>query len=194
MIETKDSIRQQAMARRARMTGTARARAAIKIKKIFLSSMSIRPGSIIAGYWPIKSEPDIRPLLKELSKRGYRVALPVVIEMALPLAFRLWEDSVTPMRDGRFGISEPDPEAAPAVIPDVILVPMLAFDLKGHRLGYGAGFYDRTLAYLKAFNDPKAVGISYECQLFDSVLSDEYDRPMNMILTEECLRNFERMK
>lgn len=192
-METKDSIRQQALGRRSRMTEAERARAAIKIKKTFLSSMTLRPGSIIAGYWPIKSEPDIRPVLKEMAKRGYRVALPVVIEVKQPLSFRTWDQS-TLMRDGRFNISEPDPETSFPVVPDIILVPMLAFDLQGHRLGYGAGFYDRTLGYLKDINNPKAIGISYECQIFPSVCHDKHDRPMNMIITEECVRNFESIK
>lgn len=140
------------------------------------------PTSIFAGYMPIGSELDCRPLLNRLAAAGVPLCLPVVTAPDAPLLFRRWlpDDPLVP---GSFGISEPG-AAAPEVTPQVLLVPMLAFDRQGHRLGYGGGYYDRTLKALRAAHDIVAIGVAFAGQLRDKVPVSGGDEPLDWILTE----------
>lgn len=141
---------------------------------------------IIAGYHPRGDEVDVIPALTTLAAAGYATALPTVAGRAWPLAFRLWRPG-HPLVPGAFGVMEPMAEA-PLVQPGLVLVPLLAFDQAGYRLGYGGGFYDRTLVLLRAEAPVVAVGISYAGQGVDKLPTDEYDQKLDWIVTEQGVR------
>ncbi len=114
----------------------------------------------IAAFWSTQDEPQLQPLLRQwVEEEGYRVSLPVVSRLDAPLEFKLWNPD-TPMQEGAYGIHEPAGETAP--LPDIILVPTLGYTRQGDRIGYGKGYYDRTLAALKAQNHPYiSIGIAW---------------------------------
>jgi 5-formyltetrahydrofolate cyclo-ligase len=137
----------------------------------------------VAGYWPMRSEMDIRPLLSLLADTGRDVALPVVLGPGQPLEFRRWRPG-NALSAGRFGTEHPAAEAK-ILDPDVLLVPLLAFDIRHHRLGYGAGFYDRTLAALRARKPILAIGVAYSVQGIDELPADGWDQALDLVLTED---------
>jgi 5-formyltetrahydrofolate cyclo-ligase len=132
---------------------------------------------IIAGYWPIGSEMDPVPAMRRLCAPGGQLALPEATQPGAPLIFRLWAD-YAPLLPGRFGTLHP---AGPPVVPDLVLVPLLAFDARGHRLGYGGGYYDRSLAGLP---HARAIGCAYAAQQVDELPVGPYDAPLHAIATE----------
>lgn len=160
----------------------------------FFHAIGIGPGLAVSGYWPLPGELDVRPLLSRLRDLGHPVGLPVVIRRHAPLTFRRWraEDELLA---GRFNVMTP-PEQAPEVTPDVLLVPMLAFDPDGYRLGYGGGFYDRTLDQLRqraketGHARPVAVGIAYAAQEMPAVPRGPYDQPLDWVVTERSVFRF----
>ncbi len=134
-------------------------------------------GAVVSGFWPIGEEIDIRPLLHRLHARGHTVVLPVTPRRGNPLGFRTWRpgDALQPER---FGTFRPIGEEA---VPDFLLVPLLAFDRRGYRLGYGAGFYDRTLAALpRRF----ALGVAYAVQQVAAVPAGPHDVRLDAVATE----------
>ena len=143
----------------------------------------------MAGYWPIQGELDPQPLLTELGRRGARCALPAVPGRERPLEFREWTPD-DPLVRGEFGTSEPPPDAQ-VIVPEVLIVPLLAFDKYGFRLGYGGGYYDRTIRSLR--RDAKyclAVGFAYAGQEVDTVPHDETDERLDWVVTEVFARTF----
>lgn len=140
------------------------------------------PDTVFAGYMPIGSEIDCRPLLNRLTAAGVPVCLPVVAQREAPLIFRRWLPD-DPLVTGTFGISEPT-EAAQELTPRALLVPMLAFDRGGHRLGYGGGYYDRTLKALRAAGEVVAIGVAFAGQLRDKLPVADGDQRLDWILTE----------
>ena len=142
-------------------------------------------GAPVSGYWPKGDELDPRPLMARLSERGHPVGLPVVTGRDRPLTFRRWapEAALVP---AAFGLLEPEPDQ-PEVLPDLLLVPLLAFDRNGWRLGYGGGFYDRTVAKLQGAGRPLTVGLAYAGQEQARVPHGPTDRPMDWIATEREL-------
>jgi 5-formyltetrahydrofolate cyclo-ligase len=150
----------------------------------------LRPdgSAIVAGYWPKGDELDVRPALDMLSLAGHDVCLPVVSGVAWPLLFRLWRPG-HPLVPGSFRIMEPMADA-PLAQPTIVLVPMLAFDKDGWRLGYGGGFYDRTLAVLRDSAPVLAVGIAYAGQEVSSVPRDPYDQRLDWLVTEKGVSRF----
>lgn len=154
----------------------------------FLESVgdfALTEGSVVSGYWPISTEIDPRPLLAKLEARGLTIALPVVAARREPLVFRRW--SLTdPLQEGPFETCHPLPEA-PEVTPDLVFVPLLAVDRAGYRLGHGGGYYDRTLASLRARAEIVAVGIGFGIQLVDRVPHDGHDARVDWILTDRDL-------
>lgn len=148
----------------------------------FFARFSYGAKTAFAGYWPVGEEADIRPLLTALYQRGHAVALPRVVRRDLPLRFLRWRpgDRLEP---GMAGIPEP-PAEAEEIAPDVVLVPLLGFDGAGRRLGYGGGFYDRTLAALRRARRIEAIGISYSEQEVDSLPAGDHDEPLDWIVTE----------
>jgi len=149
------------------------------------------PPGAVSGYWPFRSEIDPRPLMRRFAQAGWRVALPVTPPKGVeaPLTFRLWADGVA-MADHAFGMREPHPDAE-SLRPDVVLVPLLAFDPRGHRLGYGAGHYDRTLAGLRAAGPVRAIGLAFAGQEVDALPTHDGDQPLDAILTERAYREFD---
>jgi 5-formyltetrahydrofolate cyclo-ligase len=145
-------------------------------------ALGLAPGVAVSVYWPMQQEMDVRPLLDALAARGLVVALPVVMGKGKPLIFRRWHPGLV-LKSGSFGLSEPGPEE-PEVTPRIVFAPLLAFDRKGQRIGWGAGFYDRTLAGLRAKGPTVAVGIAYAAQEVAEVPTGEYDQPLDWIATE----------
>ncbi len=143
--------------------------------------VALTPG-IVSGFMPYKSEITTIPLLNRLRREGWVTALPVVLGEGLPLEFRAWVpgEKLVP---GVWDI--PIPEKAEEVFPDVLLVPGLFFDRSGYRLGYGGGFYDRTLVKLRALKKVVAIGVGYHAQLVDVVPRADYDQRLDFIMTEE---------
>jgi 5-formyltetrahydrofolate cyclo-ligase len=148
-----------------------------------LRDIAIPPGRIIAGFWPILDEIDIRPLLAALHARGHPIALPVTGRRGEALVFRAWRPGA-PLLAGRFGTSHPD---GAILTPDILLIPLLAFDARGNRLGYGGGFYDRTLARLPG---ALRIGCAFAAQELDRVPAGPYDQRLHAVVTEAGLRQF----
>ncbi len=185
--DEKQELRRTAKEGRSGWARTAGEGAAGRLKENFLRTAQgfpSRPESsdIIAGFWPMADEIDVRPLIARLHEDGQGVALPVVVGNAEPLIFRKWEPGL-PLDDGGFGTSHPGPEQA-EVRPGILLVPLLAFDVPGHRLGWGGGFYDRTIAKLRSHGPVITVGIAYQAQQVDSVPHMETDVPLDWMVTD----------
>ena len=147
-------------------------------------------GVVVAGYHPIRTEANVLPVLGMMARRGWQTALPVVAGPVEPLVFRAWAtgDDLTP---GAYGVKVPV-ETAASVVPDVVLVPLLACDRIGHRLGYGGGFYDRTLATLRTAGAMTAIGIAYAGQQVEALPVGVHDVPLDQVLTEDGLQSFEK--
>jgi 5-formyltetrahydrofolate cyclo-ligase len=138
---------------------------------------------IVSAFFPYKSEIDARLLLGKLAGDGWTTCLPIVIALREPLEFRRWLPG-EPTIPGVWGIPRPTSDA-PIVEPDVLLVPLMAFDRKGYRLGYGGGFYDRTLELLRAKKTVIAIGVAYAAQEVDSVPHDSHDQALDFVMTEK---------
>jgi len=193
IAEMKAGLRELAALRRERAYG-ANPTAGGQLADQFLHAIAISPGLAVSGYWPLEGELDVRPLLVKLRDFGHQIGLPVVVKRHEPLIFREWRDH-DDMVEGRFKVKTP-PEHAPEMIPDVLLVPLLAFDPYGYRLGYGGGFYDRTLDKLRrraaaiGHHAPLAVGIAYAAQEVPDVPRGPYDQPLDWIVTERSVFKF----
>lgn len=158
-------------------------RSGTQLSARFPAELLTRPGLIISGYRPIQSEIDSTALMEKLKSRGAQLCLPVVEDDKSPLVFRAWTPG-DELNFGAFDVEEPL-ETALAVKPDIVLVPLLAFDKKGRRLGYGGGYYDRTLKSMRAANpDVCAVGLGYAAQQIDKVPTDIGDQSLDWVLTE----------
>ena len=183
----KQRLREVARARRRDAHLAAAAEAACAVRRHFAAALetdfATRPEAAIAGYWPIGDELDMRPLLATLAGAGYVLALPLVVGRNHPLAFHRWrpDDALVA---GAHGIPEPDPAVAPPVIPDIVITPLLAFDALGYRLGYGAGYYYRTLAALRAAGRVLAVGVAFAAQQVDRVPHGRDDQRLDWVVTE----------
>jgi 5-formyltetrahydrofolate cyclo-ligase len=182
IAQAKAALRVSATAVRARAHEAGGVEAAEALARQGLSALGERRFRIVAGYWPMRSEIDLRPLLVALADTGREVALPVVTGVGRPLEFRRWRPGAT-LVAGRFGTVHPAP-GAKTIEPDVVLVPLLAFDRRHRRLGYGAGFYDRTLADLRARKNLLAIGVAYSAQRIDEVPVDGWDESLDLVLTE----------
>jgi 5-formyltetrahydrofolate cyclo-ligase len=156
----------------------------------FMAAFSLAPRAVVAGYNPINDEADVVPLMTALGRRGHPLCLPAVVTRDAPLAFRAWSPGAA-LVPGPMGILEP-PAAAAVLRPEVVLVPLLAFDGSGHRLGYGGGYYDRTLAALRAGGRVLVVGVAYSAQEVDSLPGTEHDQRLDAVLTELGIVRFAR--
>ena len=171
----KQQARRQALAAR----GDADPTLGIDLARHVMRDLPPPPGSPVSGFWPMRGEIDIRPLLAALLERGHAVLLPVTPPRGHPLRFRRWHlDTV--MEAGRFGTLGPGPDA-PEGVPHTLYVPLVAFDRTGRRLGYGGGYYDRTLAALPG---AVAVGCAFAAQELDAVPADAYDVRLSAVATE----------
>lgn len=150
--------------------------------------IGITPGETVSGLMPIRSEADIRPLMSRLRERGARLCLPVVVDRET-IVFRELVPGA-PLVDTGFGTRGPGPEAN-VLDPDLLLVPLSAFDGEGNRIGYGAGHYDRAIARLREKGrHPRLIGIAFDCQEVAEVPAEAHDVRLEAVLTESGLRRF----
>jgi 5-formyltetrahydrofolate cyclo-ligase len=184
---SKTDLRAAAIARRAALSVEQRAAAAITLATRGLP-VDIAPGAIVSGYWPIRAELDPLPLMRRLAADGAQLALPVIVARDQPLIFRAWTTDAQLLR-GQLGIMEPSPDSA-VVLPDIVLVPLAAFDCLGHRIGYGAGHYDRTFEQLRAAKSIIAIGLALDVQEIDAVPALAHDARLDYVLTETRTLDF----
>jgi 5-formyltetrahydrofolate cyclo-ligase len=147
-------------------------------------------GAIVSGFSPMKSEINPIPLMRKLFDSGAQLALPVIVGRGQPLIMRAWKFG-DPFKAGQWGIREPVAEAA-EVYPDILIVPLAAFDRRGHRIGFGAGYYDMTIAALRAKKKVTAVGIAFAVQEIERVPSTERDARLDFMLTEREVIDFRK--
>jgi 5-formyltetrahydrofolate cyclo-ligase len=181
----KRELRLAAMARREAIPAAKRLSAAQRIAERGLpgdAAARLSPAITISGYSPLKSEISPLPLLRRCAEAGAALALPVVVGRGKPLVMRAWSFGA-PLGSGVWGIREPTVEAA-QVFPDMLIVPMLAFDRSGHRIGYGAGYYDMTIALLRAIKPVLAIGIAFAAQEIAAVPATPRDVRLDLVLTE----------
>jgi 5-formyltetrahydrofolate cyclo-ligase len=183
---SKADLRAAAIAARDALSGAQRTAAAEAIASRGLP-IEIAPGTIVSGYSPIRSEIDPVPLMRALAAKGARLALPAVLARGKSLAFRTWSPNDR-LTLGPLGILEPSPAAA-EVIPTIMLVPLAAFDRQGHRIGYGAGHYDHTLAHLRKVR-PIAIGLAFAAQEIETIPVMQHDVALDFVLTEKKAFDF----
>lgn len=184
LANLKNDFRRGALAQRDALSVEARADAAARIAAASLP-VELPRGVIVAGYSPINSEIDPFPLMRALADRGATLALPVIIAREQALIFRVWEPDEGLVR-GPFGIFQPSSDAD-EVDPDIVLVPLAAFDRAGHRIGYGRGYYDRTLENLRAVKKITVIGIAFAVQEIETVPRLPHDEQLDCVLTEREL-------
>ena len=143
---------------------------------------AVNKGAIVSGYSPMKSEFNPVPLMRKLADAGAMLALPVVVGRGQPLIMRAFAFG-DEMAAGVWGIREPKPES-PEVFPDIILVPLAAFDRNGHRIGYGAGYYDMTIARIRSLKPVVAIGLAFSAQEIERVPATAFDARLDLVLTE----------
>jgi len=179
--ELKSIIRKDALLRRDALPATERAKAAEAIASRAFP-LETEPGRIVSGFFPLKTEISPLPLMRKLADAGAELALPAIDGRGKPLIMRTFAFG-DELASGQWGIREPKPEAA-EVAPDVLLVPLLAFDRLGHRIGYGAGYYDMTIGKLRAMKPVVAVGIAFAAQEIGEVPVTPRDARLDLVLTE----------
>ena len=182
----KNDLRGACLARRDALPADERARKAQALAArqfpVPVISKTVAPSQIVAGYMPIRSEIDPQPLMLRLRDQGAQLALPVIAGRGEPLVFRAWNEGEELAR-GDFGILQPAADA-PHVLPDIVLVPLAAFDRAGHRIGYGGGYYDRTLAALRRQKTVLAIGVAFAMQEIDNIPASHHDAPLDTVMTE----------
>jgi 5-formyltetrahydrofolate cyclo-ligase len=191
----KAALRAEMYRRRAAMMlpESAAAAAAESLKAQLLEALApltaLPAGQVISAFWPLPGEADLRPAIQVLAERGHPIALPRLQGRGRPLRFHRYQpgDVLIP---GQFNLLEPDPAAA-LLQPDILLVPLVAFDKTGGRLGHGQGYYDRTLAERRA-DDPTvpAIGIAFAWQEVDALPFDAYDQRLDLVVTERRIHRF----
>jgi 5-formyltetrahydrofolate cyclo-ligase len=179
--QLKTGLRRGAAARRDALPPAERMEAALAIAERGLP-VEVTPGTVVSGFSPLKSEISPLPLLRRLADAGASLALPVVLGRGQPLVMRAWSFGA-PLVSGVWGIREP-PADAPELNPDILIVPLLAFDRRGHRIGYGAGYYDMTIARLRAMKPVAAIGIAFGSQEIAAVPTTPRDARLDLVLTE----------
>jgi 5-formyltetrahydrofolate cyclo-ligase len=181
MMECKDRLRARAKEVRSRLSAETRAAAARQVAEIGLEFAEPAPGACVSGFLAIGEEINPVPLMRVMANAAHRLCLPVLQGRGKPLMFREWTRG-QPLVERMWGIREPT-DAAAVVTPDVLIVPLLAFDSEGWRLGYGGGYYDRTLAELRRVRKVTAIGIAYDEQKVDAVPHLDYDQRLDWVLT-----------
>ena len=177
----KAELRRDALARRDAIPAAVRAEAAERVA-MRPFPIPIPDGACVSGFFPLRSEINPVPLMRRLADAGAKLALPVVVGRGNALMFRAWSFGA-PLGSGVWGIREPLPDA-PEVLPDVLIVPLAAFDRTGHRIGYGAGYYDLTLQRLRAAKPVTAVGLAFAAQEIARVPATPRDARLDLVLTE----------
>jgi 5,10-methenyltetrahydrofolate synthetase len=183
LAQWRKGMREELIARRQAAPADARREWSLAISLMLMQALPLQAGTVVGFCWPHKAEYDARPLMRLLRQRGARSALPVVVEKAQPLVFRDWVPGVA-MKIGSLGIAYPDGTAQLA--PDILLVPLVGFGRAGDRLGYGGGYFDRTLASM----EPRAlsIGVGFELSRIETSFPQAHDVPLDAIVTEAGLR------
>ena len=184
---SKADLRAATLAKREALSDEQRAAAAQAMARRGLP-FPIVPGMVVSGYSPIRNEIDPVPLMRTLAEQGAKLALPAVLARGKSLAFRAWSPDDRLML-GPLGIPEPSPAAA-ELIPDIMLLPLAAFDRQGHRIGYGAGHYDYTLAHLRKVKAITAIGAAFALQEIKLVPALPHDVALDYVLTEKKVFDF----
>jgi 5-formyltetrahydrofolate cyclo-ligase len=187
LAKLKSQVRRDAIARRDALPAAERAAAAVAIGACAFP-LALAPGTIVSGFMPLKTEINPLPLMRNLAGAGARLALPVIDGRGKPLIMRAFAFGDA-LNSGQWGIREPKPEAE-EVAPDILLVPLLAFDRKGNRIGYGAGYYDMTIAKFRTLKRAVACGICYAAQEIAAVPATERDARLDLVLTEHEVIDF----
>ena len=183
LVATKRALRAEATRRRCAAAKEISAeQAGVAAAENLLRAVPIAPAVPVSAFWPMGDEIDPRPLLVRLLADGHPIGLPTVVRRGEPLVFRRWVpgDTLVP---GGFNTQAPLPES-PVLFPGLVITPLLAFDRAGYRLGYGGGFYDRTLAELRHRRPVTAVGFAFAAQEIEAVPRDGHDQPLDWIVTE----------
>lgn len=181
IFDKKAVLREQMRAER-KIVASERTDASMHAARNLLNAIEINQHSIVALYDPIDTELHIEPLYDALIERGVTVCLPVVAKKNAPLIFRRYEDGA-PLIEGRYGARTPE-ESQPEIDPNIIVVPLLAFSRHGDRLGYGGGFYDRTIAKLRSKTTIVTIGYAYGAQQVDALPVSPLDQRLDWIITE----------
>ncbi|UYN93501.1 MAG: 5-formyltetrahydrofolate cyclo-ligase [Enhydrobacter sp.] len=181
-LAEKRTLRATMLAWRAALDADERGSAAQALVATFRDERPFASPCCVAGFWPMREEIDVRPLMIELINEGCELALPVVREKGQPLSFRVWRPGDS-LEAGLFGTLQPTARRA-IVQPDALLVPLLACDRQGWRLGYGGGFYDRTLVHLRARRALTAVGVGFDAQFLPEVPHEPDDQRLDWLLTD----------
>jgi 5-formyltetrahydrofolate cyclo-ligase len=185
--DLKIELRKTALARRDALPAADRQAAAETIAARPFP-IPIKPGVIVSGFSPLKTEINPLPLMRRLAEAGARLALPVVAGRGKPLVMRSYAFGQA-LNEGVWGIREPKDDA-PEVDPDILIVPLAAFDRRGNRIGYGAGYYDMTISRLRSLKPVVAVGIAYAAQEVSEVPTTARDAPLDLVLTERDVFDF----
>jgi 5-formyltetrahydrofolate cyclo-ligase len=178
----KAALRATALARRDALSADERMAAAETIAQRAFP-VPVQRGIIVSGFFPMKSEINPLPLLRRLAEQGATLALPVVAGRGQPLTMRAWKFD-DELASGQWGIREPKTDA-PQVDPDILIVPLACFDRAGHRIGYGAGYYDMTIRRLRGIRKVSAIGIAFAAQEIERVPATERDEILDLVLTEK---------
>ena len=188
-IDAKRAIRARIVQARRAISAETLAAGSVAIARRVLALIGPDATPTVSAFWSLEGELDTRPLLKVLAALAIPVVLPRMVGKGQPLEFRRWEWG-EPLVEGPFSVLEP-PEGAPLGRPDLVLTPLLAFDGQGNRLGYGGGFYDRTLRQLRSDGQPvTAVGVAFEWQASDALPAEAYDQRLDLVVTDRAVRRF----
>ncbi len=183
----KNNFRQAAFNRRMSLPPDTRAQWSAQMAARFLDHVALPPaGTVISGYIPVNNEIDVMPLMAELVARGYRCAVPYNMEREQVLSFLEWTPD-TVLQRGLYNIPQPDPAKAEVLVPNLLIVPMVAFDAECSRIGYGSGYFDRTFAHLAKIQKFRAIGVAFEAQKYDRVPVDRYDYRLDAVITETAI-------
>jgi 5-formyltetrahydrofolate cyclo-ligase len=188
-VDKKAALRTEALARRDALPAAERQAAAETIAARPFP-VPLRPGVIVSGFSPLKSEINPLPLLRKLAEAGASLALPVVAGRGKPLIMRSYAFGQE-LNTGVWGIREPKADS-PEVKPDILIVPLAAFDRNGHRIGYGAGYYDMTINALRSLKPVIAIGIAYAAQEIPEVPATARDARLDLVLTERDVIDFRK--
>jgi len=178
MLENKDIIRKSLLEKRRQLSASERQQAALTLQANLLKFLADKEFQSLGGYSPIRGEIDILPSLEALRQQGKTIALPRL--PAVPGALPFHEFFPNELEKGRFDIPQP-PASARQVVPDILLIPLVAFDKQGYRLGYGGGYYDRTLAALDP--RPLAIGCAYAFQQVETLPAEPHDQQLDIVIT-----------
>ncbi|RWA70201.1 5-formyltetrahydrofolate cyclo-ligase [Mesorhizobium sp.] len=186
--DLKRHLRKEALARRDALDEFWRVEIALEMAETARDEIAVEPGQIVSGFWPMRSEVDVRPLMFALREKGARLCLPAILDKST-IEFRELVRGA-PMVDMGFGTVGPHEEAE-VLDPSMMLIPLAAFDARGHRIGYGAGYYDRAISRLADKGlTPRLIGIAFDCQEVAMVPDENHDVIIPEILTESGLRRF----